>query len=261
MSLVVIKRSWPPRVRYAARKYKQAIRKAQRAFERSVASGTSEGEAMSDMCLQEATAVLELLKRLGYGGGKMAPARDRLELELMVHERDESPSINFFRLFLAQQKDTPIGQAFSRRGRERTLQKAEELRWRHIEELTTALKARQAARAWLGQYYGRLEIGKKYREFTRVQFDKEMDDEAKVAYMSLLFSQIAQRSGRTPEEVLEEFNAMVAALGIGAASAEIDLVGGAEDGGWDEGEDDDMDDGEDDGGEGEGPGVDDPDDA
>ena len=225
VSLVVIKRSWSPRVRYAGRKYKRAVRKAQRAFERSVASGTSEGEAMSELCVREASAVLELLKRLGYGGGKLAPARDRLELEVMVHERDESPSINFFRLFLAQRKGIPVEQAFSRRGRERYLKEAEDLRWRHIEELGNALKARRAAHAWLSQYYGRLEIGKKYREFARVQFDKEMDDDAKVAYMSLLFAQIAQRTDRTPEDVLEEFNSLVSSLDISAAAAEIDLGG------------------------------------
>ena len=90
-----------------------------------------------------------------------------------------------------------------------------------MEELETALKAREAAYAWLSQYYGRFEIGKKYREFSKVQFDKSLDDEAKVAYMALLFAQISQRSGRTPEDVLEEYNLMVTALGIEADSAEI----------------------------------------
>lgn len=228
--MVRIKRTWTPRVRHAARKYKRTVRKAQRRFEQTVASGSSEGEAMTALCFDQAQAVLGLLNRLGYGGDrKMAPARDRLELELQVHQRDEDVSINFFRLFLAQQKGTPLQQVFSRRGRERTLKDADALRWHHMEELDTALKARKAAYAWLSQYYGRFEIGKKYREFSRVQFDKSMDDEAKVAYMTLLFAQVSQRSGRSPEEVLEEYNLMVKALGIDAGSAEILMDEGDED--------------------------------
>ena len=61
-----------------------------------------------------------------------------------------------------------------------------------------------------------------------MQFDKSLDDEAKVAYMALLFAQIAQRSGRSPEEVLEEYNVMVKALGIDVGSAEIMMDEGDE---------------------------------
>jgi hypothetical protein len=238
VSLVTIKSSWAPRVRYAARKYKRELRKAQRNFEKALARGTTEGEAMSVLCAEEAKAVLEMLKRLGYGSEKpKTPARDRLELELMVHERDEDPSINFFRLFMAQQKGTPLEQVFSRKGRERTKEKAQAFRLQHINELTTALKARKLAYEWLSQYYGRMEIRKKYNEFARVQFDQSLDDEAKAAYMALLFEQIANRSGRTPDEMLEEFNSMVKVLGLEVPSAEIRYEyedDGAEDG---EGED------------------------
>jgi hypothetical protein len=228
--MVRIKRSWTPRVRYAARKYKRTVRKAQRSFEHMVASGTSEGEAMNALCFDQAQAVLALLNRLGYGGDrKMAPARDRLELELQVHQLDEDVSINFFRLFLAQQRGTPLEQVFSRRGRERSYKDADALRWRHVEELETALNARRAAHAWLSQYYGRFEIGKKYREFTKVQFDQSLDEETKVTYMTLLFVQISQRSGRSSEDILEEYNLMVKALGIDAATAEILMDEGDED--------------------------------
>ncbi len=224
MSLVRINRKWTPRVRYAARKYKRAQRKAHRKFERSIRAGKSEGDAISILCAEQASIVLELLNRLGYGGDrKMAPARDRLELEIQVHTRDEDASINFFRLFLAQRKNRPLETIFSRRGRKRFQEDAEALRWQHIQELEMALKARNAAYAWLGQYYRRMELGKKYREFTRVQFDDTMDADAKAAYMALLFTQIAQRSGRSPEEVLAEFNLMVTALGIDVATTELVL--------------------------------------
>ncbi len=224
VSRVRINRKWTPRVRYAARRYKRAIRKAHRKFERSIRAGKSEGDAMSIMCAEQASIVLELLNRLGYGGDrKKAPARDRLELEIQVHTMDEDASINFFRLFLAQRKGKPLETVFSRRGRKRFQEGAEALRWQHIEELEMALKARNAAYAWLGQYYGRMELGKKYREFTRVQFDETMDADAKAAYMALLFTQIAKRTGRPPEEVLEEFNLMVTALELNVASVELEL--------------------------------------
>jgi len=170
VSLVRINRKWTPRVRYAARRYKRAHRKALRKFERSIKAGKSEGDAISILCAEQASIVLEMLNRLGYGGDrKMAPARDRLELEIQVHMRDEDASINFFRLFLAQRKNRPLSTVFSRKGRQRFQERAEAARWQHIKELETTLKARNAAHAWLGQYFGRLELGKKYREFTRVR--------------------------------------------------------------------------------------------
>jgi hypothetical protein len=228
VSFVRIDRKWTPAVRYAARRYRRDLKRAQRKFERSVSSGTTEGEAMSVLCAEEAKAILEMLNRLGYGGDrKKAPARHRLELELRVHERDEDASINFFRLFMAQHKGQQLEQVFSRKGRERTKVEAEALRWKHIDELRASLQARDAAHAWLSQYFGRMEFRKKYREFARVQFDESLDDEAKVAYMSLLFTQIAQRTGRSKDDILSEYNEMVESLGLNVASAEIDV--GAED--------------------------------
>lgn len=179
---------------------------------------------MSTLCAQEAKAVLDLLNRLGYGTGKnMARARDRLELELMVHERDPDVSVNFFRLYLAQRRDQPLDQAFSKRGRKRNQEEAEGLREQHIKELTQALTARTAAYTWLSRYYGRFELAKRYSEFTRVQFDESLDDQAKVAYLTLLFAQISQRSGKSPDQVLDEFNQMVRAAGLEVRAADIDL--------------------------------------
>jgi hypothetical protein len=222
VSLVVIKRTWTPRVRHAARKYRRDHRRAFRQFEKAVAKGVHEGEAMSVLCAAEAKAVLDLLNRLGYGTGKnMAKARDRLELELMVHERDEDASVNFFRLYLAQRKGNPLEQVFSKRGRKRTQEEAEGLRAQHIKELTQALTARTAAYNWLSRYYGRFELAKRYGEFTRVQFDESLDDQAKVAYLTLLFAQIAQRTGRPPDEILDEFNQMVEEAGLEVVRADI----------------------------------------
>jgi hypothetical protein len=232
VSLVTIRRTWTPRVRHAARKYRRDHKRAFRQFEKTVAKGGSEGDAMSVLCATEAKAVLDLLNRLGYGTGKnMAKARDRLELELMVHERDADASVNFFRLYMAQKKGTPIDQVFSKRGRKRSQEDAEALRDQHIEELTQALTARTAAYNWLARYYRRFELAKRYGEFTRVQFDETLDDQAKVAYLTLLFAQIAQRTGRPPEEVLTEFNEMVSEAGLVVARAEIDVDDGEEDDG------------------------------
>ncbi len=222
VSLVVIKRTWTPRVRYAARKYKRDQRRALRRFEKAVAKGTSEGEAMTVLCASEAKSILDLLNRLGYGTGKnMAKARDRLELELMVHERDADASVNFFRLYMAQRKDLPLDQVFTKRGRKRSQEEAEALREQHIKELTQALNARTAAYNWLSRYYHRFELAKRYGEFTRVQFDESLEDEAKVAYLTLLFAQIAQRTGKSPDEVLDEFNEMVREAGLDVVRAEV----------------------------------------
>jgi hypothetical protein len=222
VSLVTIRRTWTPRVRHAARKYRRDHKRAFRQFEKAVAKGGSEGDAMSVMCASEAKAVLDLLNRLGYGTGKnMAKARDRLELELMVHERDEDASVNFFRLYMAQKKGTQLDQVFSKRGRKRSQEEAEALRAQHIGELTQALTARTAAFNWLARYYQRFELAKRYGEFTRVQFDESLDDEAKVAYLTLLFAQIAQRTNRPPEEILAEFNEMVQEADLNVAQAEI----------------------------------------
>ena len=222
VSLVIIKRTWTPRVRHAARKYRRDHKRALRAFEKMVAKGVHEGEAFSTMCASEAKAVLDLLNRLGYGTGKnMAKARDRLELELMVHERDEDASVNFFRLYMAQKKGTQLDQVFSKRGRKRTQEEAEGLRHEHIKELTQALTARTAAYNWLSRYFSRFELAKKYGEFTRVQFDETLDDQAKVAYLTLLFAQIATRTGQTPDEIMEEFNQMVEEAGLDVVQAEV----------------------------------------
>jgi len=211
VSLVTIKRSWTPRVRYAARKYRRDHKRAFRHFEKAV------------LCANEAKVVLDLLNRLGYGTGKnMAKARDRLELELMVHERDVDASVNFFRLYLAQKKDLPIDQVFTRRGRKRSQEEAEALRAEHMTDLNQALTARTAAHSWLSLYFSRTELGKKYGEFTRVQFDETLENKAKAAYLTLLFAQIAQRTGRTPEKVLAEFNRMVEAAGLEVVQAEVD---------------------------------------
>jgi hypothetical protein len=227
VSLVVIKGAWTPRVRHAARKYKRDQRRALRSFEKAVAKGASEGEAMTVLCASEAKAVLDLLNRLGYGTGKnMAKARDRLELELMVHERDVDASVNFFRLYMAQRKDAPLDQVFSKRGRKRSQEEAEALREQHIKELTQALTARTAAYNWLSRYYGRFELAKRYGEFTRVQFDESLDNEAKVAYLTLLFTQIAQRTGRSPDDVMDEFNEMVREAGLEVETAEVPKVDG-----------------------------------
>jgi hypothetical protein len=224
VSLVNIKRTWTPRVRHAARRYKRDMRKAQKVFENSVTKGIHEGEAVSVMCAQEAKAILDMLNRLGYGGSKkMAKARDRLELELMVHERDSDASVNFFRLYMAQKRGKPLETMFSKRGRKRTQEEAEGMRLQHIKELTTALTARTAAYEWLSGYYSRLELAKKYGEFTRVQFDETLEDKAKVAYLTLLFAQIAQRTGRSPDEILEEFNQMVEDAGLEVSTATIDM--------------------------------------
>jgi hypothetical protein len=226
VSPIIIDRKWTPQVRYAARKFRRDVKKARRRFERAIREGKSEGESRQTLCAEEAKTVLEMLNRLGYGGQKRrAPARQRLELELMVHEKDEDASINFFRLFMAQRKEAPLDQYFSKRGRERTAREAEELRWRHIDELRAALAARNAVHRWLSQYFGRMELAKKYREFARVQFDKSLDNEAKVTYMSLLFAQIAQRTGCQKEEILEEYNEMVQTLGLDVGSGEIDMDG------------------------------------
>jgi hypothetical protein len=222
VSLIIIRRTWTPRVRHAARKYRKDHKRAFRLFEKAVAKGGSEGDAMSALCAGEAKAVLDLLNRLGYGTGKnMAKARDRLELEKMVHERDKDASVNFFRLYLAQKKGTALDQVFSKRGRKRNQEKAEALRDEHIKELTQALTARTAAFNWLGLYYSRFELAKRYGEFTRVQFDETLDDQAKVAYLTLLFAQIAQRTGRPADEILTEFNKMVTDAGLEVVKADI----------------------------------------
>jgi hypothetical protein len=226
VSPIHIDRKWTPAVRYAARRYRREIKRAQSKFQRTIAAGTTEGEATSVMCAEEAKAILDMLNRLGYGGDrKKAPARHRLELELQVHERDEGASINFFRLFMANRQEQALEQVFSRKGRERTKVEAERLRWTHIDELRASLQARKAAFEWMAQYFGRLELGKKYREFAKVQFDDTLDDEAKAAYMSLLFAQIAERTSRSKDDVLTEFNEMVQSLGLNVASAEIELEG------------------------------------
>ena len=230
MSLVRINPHWVPRVRHAARKYRKDVNRAQRRFEATIRKGGTEGEALQVQCAEDAQALMTLLGRLGYGGDrKKAPTRDRLELEIRVHELDEDVSINFFRVFLAQKRDIPLDKVFSRRGRKDTQKDAEALRWRHIDELKTTLKARNAAFGWLGLYYKRTELVKKYNEFCRVQFDDDLDVEAKAAYMGLLLAHVAQRSGRSPEEVLEEFNSMVKDLGIDVKVGQFDPEGASKD--------------------------------
>jgi hypothetical protein len=227
VSLVTIKRTWTARVRHAARKYRRDHKGALRDFEKAVAKGVHEGKAFSALCASEAKAVLDLLNRLGYGTGKnMAKARDRLELELMVHERDIDASVNFFRLYLAQKRDTPLENVFSKRGRKKNQETAEGLRLQHIRELTQALTARTATYNWLSRYYGRFELAKKYGEFTRVQFDETLDDKAKAAYLTLIFAQIAQRTGRSPEDILREFNEMVEDADLDVVTADIDVDDG-----------------------------------
>jgi hypothetical protein len=250
VSLVVIKRTWTPRVRHAARKYKRDQKRALKRFEKEVAKGTSEGDAMMVLCASEAKAILDLLNRLGYGTGKnMAKARDRLELELMVHERDVDASVNFFRLYMAQRKDLPLDAVFTKRGRKRSQEEAEALREQHIQELTQHLTARTVAYEWLSRYFSRLELAKKYGEFSRVQFDESLDDEAKVMYLTLLFAQIAQRTDRSPDDIMDEFNDVVsdAGLDVGSAVVPSDDEGGEEEGDGDEDGD----------GDGEGDGDDD----
>ncbi len=223
MSLVRIQSSWSPAVRYAARAYRRELRRAQRRFERAVQEGTTEGEAMSTLCAEEAQAVIAMLKRLGYGGGRMrGRARDRIELELQVHERDADVSLNFFRVYIAQDKGLDLHEVLSRKGRERTKDRAEELRRRHIAELKASLRAREAMRAWLGMYYGRFELGKKYRELCRVQFDPKLDDEARLSYVSLLITQIANRTGRPRGEVLEEYTQMAKVVLAGEGGGDED---------------------------------------
>ena len=152
VSSVRINPHWVPKVRFAARKYRRDLKRAKQKFETAIHKGGSEGDAMQVMCAEEAQAVITLLDRLGYGGNrKKAPSRDRLDLEIKVHELDESASINFFRVFLAQRKNMGLDRVFSRRGKKDTLEDAEALRRRHIDELTGALHARNAALAWLGQ--------------------------------------------------------------------------------------------------------------
>ena len=225
MSLVRIQSGWSPVVRHAARVYKRDVRRARRAFERRIQAGMTEGEALSSQCAEEAQAVIQMLKRLGYGAGKLrGRARDRIELELQVHERDTDVSLNFFRVYLAQQKGMDLHEVFSRRGRERFRGKAEELHERHIKELRAALAAREAVRAWLAMYFGRFELGRKYRELSRIQFDASLDDEARLSYMSLLITQISNRTGRAREEVLAEWAALARAI-AGAESPEAPMPG------------------------------------
>jgi len=231
VSLVTIMRTWTPRVRHAARKYRRDHKRTLKAFEKAVAKGVHEGEAFSALCASEAKAVLDLLNRLGYGTGKnMAKARDRLELELMVHERDADASVNFFRLYMAQKKGTSLENVFSKRGRKKNKEEAEALRLQHMKELTQALTARTTAYKWLSRYYSRFELAKKYGEFTRVQFDETIDDQAKVAFLTLLFAQIAQRTGRSPDEILQEFNEMVEDAGLDVVQTDIDVNDGDDEG-------------------------------
>lgn len=213
MSLVRIKSSWSPAVRRAARLYKRDLRRAQRAFERRIQEGMTEGEALSSQCAEEAQAVIQMLKRLGYGGGRpKGRARDRIELELQVHERDTDVSLNFFRVYLAQQKGKDLHEVLSRRGRERFKGQVEDLHERHIKELRASLTAREAVRAWLAMYFGRFELGRKYREFCRIQFGESVDDGTKLSYISLLVTQISNRTGRAREEVLAEWTALARAI-------------------------------------------------
>ena len=213
MSLVRIRSSWSPAVRYAARAYRRELRRAQRRFEKRLKEGSTEGEAASALCAEEAQAVISMLRRLGYGGGKLkGRARDRVELELQVHELDVDVSLNFFRAYLAQRKDLELVDVFSRKGRERTKAKADEIRLRHIQELKAAMKARELVREWLGLYYGPMELGKKYREFSRIQFDDKLDEGARLSYLSLLITQMANRSGRPREEILAEYQELARAL-------------------------------------------------
>jgi hypothetical protein len=221
VSLVRIQSSWSPAVRYAARAYRRELRRAQRRFERSIQEGTTEGEALSTLCAEEAQAVITMLRRLGYGGGRLrGRARDRIELELQVHERDADVSLNFFRVYMAQDKDLELSEVLSRKGRERTKDRAEALRRQHMAELKATLRARAAMHAWLAMYYGRFELGKKYRELCRVQFDPELDDEARLSYVGLLVSQIANRTGRPRREVLEEYKALARRVLSGAEGGE-----------------------------------------
>jgi len=213
VSLVKINSRWSPAVRYAARAYRRELRRAQRRFEKRLKEGSTEGEAASALCAEEAQAVISMLRRLGYGGGKLrGRARDRVELELQVHELDVDVSLNFFRAYLAQRKDLELVDVFSRKGRERTKAKADEIRLRHIQELKASMRARDLVREWLGLYYGRLELGKKYREFSRVQFDDKLDEGARLSYLGLLITQMANRSGRPREEVLAEYQELARAL-------------------------------------------------
>jgi hypothetical protein len=213
VSLVKIRSGWSPAVRYAARAYRRELRRAQRRFEKRLKEGSTEGEAASALCAEEAQAVITMLRRLGYGGGRLrGRARDRVELELQVHELDVDVSLNFFRAYLAQRKDTDLHEVFSRKGRERTKAKADEIRQRHIQELQAAMKARELVREWLGLYYGRLELGKKYREFSRIQFDDKLDEGARLSYLSLLITQMANRCGRPREEILAEYQELARVL-------------------------------------------------
>jgi hypothetical protein len=213
VSLVRIRSSWSPAVRYAARAYRREVTRAQRRFEKRLKEGSTEGEAASMLCAEEAQAVISMLRRLGYGGGKLrGRARDRVELELQVHELDVDVSLNFFRAYLAQRKDQELVDVFSRKGRERTKGKADEIRLRHIQELRASLRARELVREWLGLYYGRLELGKKYREFSRIQFDDKLDEDARLSYLGLLITQLANRSGRPREEILAEYQELAKAL-------------------------------------------------
>ena len=238
MSLVKIRSSWSPAVRYAARAYRREVARAQRRFEKRLKAGSTGGEAASTLCAEEAQAVISMLRRLGYGGGKLrGRARDRVELELQVHELDVDVSLNFFRAYLAQRKDLELVDVFSRKGRERTRAKADEVRLRHIQELRASLKARDLVREWLGLYYGPLELGKKYKEFSRIQFDDKLDEGARISYLGLLITQMANRSSRPREEILAEYQELARALvgPVELGGLPEDIPGVKADGGEDEG--------------------------
>ncbi len=213
MSIVRIDRRWSPKVRYAARRYRRDMKKAMRNFERRIRQGATEGQAAQVQCAEEAQAVINLLKRLGYGADRpRGSTTQRLELELQVHQLDKEASLNFFRLFLAQRKGLPLDQVFSRKGRVETLEKAEKIRAKHIEELKRTVEARKAVKGWLDLYYGPMEATKKYREFARLHFDPSIDSETRLSYLSLLITQMAERSGRDREELLEEYKALAKGL-------------------------------------------------
>jgi hypothetical protein len=213
VSLVRIDRHWSPKVRYAARKYRRDMKKALRNFEKRIRQGATEGQATQVQCAEEAQAIINLLKRLGYGADKpRGSTTQRLELELQVHELDKEASINFFRLFLAQRKGMPLDRVFSRKGRVETLEKAEKIRAKHIEELKRTVEARKAVKGWLDLHYGPMEARKKYREFARLHFDPSIDGQTRLSYLSLLITQMAERSGRDREELLEEYKALAEGL-------------------------------------------------
>ncbi len=154
MDEVPVEPEWSGGVRKAAARVRADLGASRRRLQLRLDQGSDQEGPFSQKGIEEALAMVKLMKALGYGSrDREGHGLDAVDLELAAHLTHPDASRSYFRAVIANRRGIPLTQVFSKEGRLKSREEAESLRREHVERLCDALGEEPEAELFLSPDY------------------------------------------------------------------------------------------------------------